>query len=386
LREQATRGISTSLVLESQQDSPSSVTPNASGGRVLLAVVMMGDDWVVEDFVVDSVPPPNTIMARRFETLESFCSALRNNDPSVTEVDTDYYGEGYGNELGAALASNSCVSTLNVRLDTLVDINDGRVDGLLSLYLFTRTSPSLRSVQLWSDPLLISEVELARHIGGVFLRLVALNPNVVDFWLDADVHWGRFAESILSTTSIRSFHFALLVCEFGDHLQTVANAIGANRSIQTLKLDAITEDDEDVLRVNTILQALNNHATLLKLSLEVGIDDSPEMIADLAGFLRSNVVLEELSLTGFLFKTEGLDLISDALQSNQSITTLSFAHCFFSLERARDFAFCIGQTKRIRKLEITGGIRALRDYERHIGAADVTILNFLEVEVVTVRQ
>jgi hypothetical protein len=99
-------------------------------------------------------------------TLESYCSALRKNDTSITDVDTEYFDEGYGNELGAALAVSSCVSRLSLRLDTPVDnINDGRVDGLLSLSLFTRTSPSLRFVRLWTDPFLAAEAELARHLG-----------------------------------------------------------------------------------------------------------------------------------------------------------------------------------------------------------------------------
>jgi hypothetical protein len=34
-------------------------------------------------------------------TLESYCSALRKNDTSITDVDTEYFDEGYGNELGA---------------------------------------------------------------------------------------------------------------------------------------------------------------------------------------------------------------------------------------------------------------------------------------------
>jgi hypothetical protein len=52
--------------------------------------------------------------------------------------------------------------------------------------------------------------------------------SIVDVWLEADVPWGRFAESIHSTTSIR---FILLACDFGDQLRTVANALWANRTI-----------------------------------------------------------------------------------------------------------------------------------------------------------
>jgi hypothetical protein len=251
---------------------------------------------------------------------------------------------------------------------------------LSELLEYISTSPNLQSLHLWEE-------DESLEMGAVILDRIKDCTNIVDLTLEeVTVPCTAFSTYLRSTPSLCTLCFKTSTCDF-DNIELAASAIHANRTLQTVKVDATKEAPVDV--TISILQALDSHPTLLELEFSTDHRDGMEYTDVLTNVMRSTLVLQKLSLTGFHFTVEATEMFVDALNQNQSITKLALLDSAFEADQAAEQFGQWLQSERattgLSELHLSGGSPLFTEDGVYTGAAIIVNQHFVDIETMTVR-
>lgn len=304
--------------------------------------------------------------------LDALCAALERNDPETTEIPYLNMQLQYGRRLGEALQGNHYVSSMNLNLSELLDVGEEGTDSVALLLQYMSESDVMRKVSLTNN--VVSLPEVIETLVHLILLAIAENSCIEVLFLDTTiVPSDAIARLMRTTLSLKSLSVELSSSS-SQELELLAEAFGANRSLESLRLD--TGSNPAV--VASILLRLDSLHCLRELSLWLSRDfvyrnEGMSKLNELAYFLHSTRSLEHLELWDYVFEKECMNSLVEGLQANQSLVELSILECSFTWEASVAFhSFMqMGETtSSIREMRFSGCFNMFDDSEGHCPFGD----------------
>jgi hypothetical protein len=282
--------------------------------------------------------------------LRAFCDAIRNNDPSVTEVTIPVCNRRRVGLLLKVLQGNTAVQSLvlDVTFDSISQVKF-RFAALLQ---YLKQSESIRAFKLL-DRNRWSQLRLSPERVGLFLRALAENPFPLDtFNSNARVS----CESLVTLLQGQAHclkHLSIpdrYIVFDSSPRDSIAEAGSALSVLEFLEVDFTIPGYE------FMLASLCTRPCLRKLLL-VGSGNGRSdrnMITSLSTLLRSGIDLETLALKNIRWNMESMNSLLQGLESCQSIVKLSVHGYCTDPTGSRDAAFVefVRRNRSIRHLYI----------------------------------
>ena len=281
------------------------------------------------------------IESETIEKLEALFDAVRRNDPDTTEIPVvsrhNAYPQQYGRHLGEALQENHYVSSMQLRLDCLLDANEeeGNTESIVLLLRYIRESMAMRRVALFDYNRRHTEDTKKALLGRILLE-IAQNPWVEELTLN-DIKMKAssesFAQFLQTTRSLKRLKIKLGGFDEPALSTLVTEAFVVNQSLESLTF----ESNSDAEFVKSVLLRQGSLQSLRFLDLNCGDSVSELQFHTLASYLPSARLLEHLSLQGYAFNKEHMEHLVEGLRSNRSLIKLTLNRCSLDLEATDTF-------------------------------------------------
>jgi hypothetical protein len=162
------------------------------------------------------------------------------------------------------------------------------------------------------------------------LDALALNSNITEFEVYESLHPSpqSFAHLLTNAPFLRTLkvNVEAFVDRSANDLAVLGAAFGQNRTLQELHLISAQSGHNGMGEI--ILMHLGSHANHLhKLRLLLGRGATRGQFRALATLIRSTQTLSHLEMCDYIFGFESMGIIWAALQSSNTVHTLSFVYC-----------------------------------------------------------
>jgi hypothetical protein len=262
---------------------------------------------------------------------------VSNNDATLHCI---YLGDGHCRGLGAALIGNTVVTEISyLCADSLTGTTPANLERVLQF---------------------LQEAEVI-EMNGRIIHAVSKSTRIDELYLSAYTHVQHeaMANLLRHTKSITKLTFLLRENETASHssMEDLANAVGANRTLQTLTLSFDRNPQESLV---CILQKLASHPCLRSLMLDSFAYHqcivSPLMASALACLLESSSCLQELSISCFEFGIEEVREFLRGLNKSNSLVILNLSWVKFCCHEAQvafiEFIQALRNKNALRELRI----------------------------------
>jgi hypothetical protein len=259
-------------------------------------------------------------------SLDELCDRLHRNDPDLTSVNLtlpDYRGRGV--RIGQALLQNDTVTVLRIAIEDLVDENEVFRSDDFPMLQYLRTSSVVQEVSLAFE-----ETEETIHhrndmLRGLALLAIAQNSRISAFECFQRVPVGPMAQLLTRTTSITVLNICPVRSIAHDSLsvQSFAEALKMNRTLQDLLLFASSEDDR-LMDAFLLPLAVHQRLELLCLSYRK-CKHIPSSLVRL--FQARTTKIKILLLRYASFDRPSWNVLCDALKGSLSVSFLRFSSC-----------------------------------------------------------
>jgi hypothetical protein len=254
---------------------------------------------------------------------------------------------GYGRDLGLALLQNTSVTSLRLWIRGLLDpLLEDTSDHVQPLLNYIAESDVLTTAYFdggGDHDVLVSRV----------LDAAAKNANIVDAMVDDSIHPEALARFLTTSRSI--LKMTVYFRQFGPPHRSAmwAAAFGSNQTLQELMLSALAPDGMRMIEL--ILPELGSNSSKLRvLHLKTGGHTTLSPFQGLARLLSTTQTLCHVGFDDCTFDSETTKALLIALQSNQTVTCLTFKACkIMSQETANLFTeFLQSDRSRIHELHL----------------------------------
>jgi hypothetical protein len=275
------------------------------------------------------------------QDFQSLLEALRNNDPSVTNVDFscawhwDGVAAGYGGALGRALAQNTVVSFIALEVSLLLAESDTTIDSAAPLILYLRNSSSLLHASLQTNMRARGSFEA---LEDALLGAIAENASIEVLLLDRIDLWRNSRVQVLRSKlhSLKKLSINLTSSDNSNQV-AVANRLfdstyGANHTLTELTVFGRDTD------FSSFLPHLHSVRNLRNLDLLVARAETMTTACFhiLAQFLYSTRMLSHLSLTNFKLRGDDASEMLVAM-SKSTVSSLLLCKCEFDTTATESF-------------------------------------------------
>jgi hypothetical protein len=264
------------------------------------------------------------------QDFQKLLESLRNNDPSVTNVDLSKCWEGmvlgYGGSLGHALSGNTMVSSITLEVLHLLAPIETTIDSAVPLILFLRNSTSLVQAMLTTS----------RLVRGTFpydgleeslLSALAANASIEALLLDGINLWRNSTVQALLTKLHTLKKLSVDLTSDGSQVglhRLFDSTCSANHSLTDLHVQG---EDAEIAQFLPQLSVLRNLRCLELLVVQQELTTTIHYHA-LAHFLRSTSTLNRLLLRYFKFRGDDANEVVLAM-SKSPISSLVLFKCEF---------------------------------------------------------
>jgi hypothetical protein len=268
---------------------------------------------------------------------ETFCTMLRNNDPSITHVDACDFPSLHHHELAQSLVNNTIVSTVSLdvsSLDGFVACNPVETEASFGHYLTSSTGS--RRVELFSaqhGSVGMGPSSSYSLFADCHVLAIVKNPYIEQLVCHCGV--GSHAlRSLLLTSSLQVLEIDLdLVPCLGPHSDDLATAFGRNKTITSLKLRV--RDKRDLME--SILTKLREEGSCLSSLVLCGrLRVNPRYMGAAQLLLRSSQHLKMFGMEDIFLPEETMYLLVDGLR-HSLVDRLSMENCVANRDAIKAF-------------------------------------------------
>jgi hypothetical protein len=265
------------------------------------------------------------------QDFQKLLESLRNNDPSITDIDLSKLWEGmvlgYGGTLGHALSRNTVVSSITLEVAHLLDPGETTIDSAAPLILFLRNSTSLVEARLTTSGLVRGTFPYD-GLEESLLSALAANASIEALLLEGINLWRVSAVQVLQTKLHGLKKLSIdLRCRDRNQLglhRLFDSTSNANHTLTNIILHGEGIEIAQFLPQLSFLRNLRS----LELVVMQGLITTTAHYEPIAHFLRSTSTLSQLWLAGFKFRGEGANEVVLAMSKSQ-ISSLTLFRCEF---------------------------------------------------------
>jgi hypothetical protein len=270
------------------------------------------------------------------QDFQSLLEALRNNDPSVTNVDLsrrwDGVAAGYGGALGRALAQNTVVSFIALEVSLLLAESDTTIDSAAPLILYLRNSSSLLHASLQTNMRARGSFEA---LEDALLGAIAENASIEVLLLDRIDLWRNSRVQVLRSKLHSLKKLSINLSSSDDSNQVGVNRLfdstcGANHTLT--ELTVIGRDTD----FSSFLPHLHSVRNLRRLLLSRVETTTTTCFHILAQFLYATRMLSHLSLINFKLRGDDASEMLVAM-SKSTVSSLLLCKCEFDTTATESF-------------------------------------------------
>ncbi|MFN7095324.1 MAG: hypothetical protein ACK4M7_08175, partial [Burkholderiales bacterium] len=251
---------------------------------------------------------------------ELLCT-IENNEISVAAFTTQDISSSMGSKEAKALADalkvNHSVTSLDISGNSLVESN------LIIILESLRKHPSLIELCINYNPLTDEVVSALLHIMRDIPPLTKLDIS------DASITVEKATKIFNANIPIKELNLYGMYFDYDDlDIRLLAKSLKENCHLKNLyftSLIGISKEDYQILmdafKANTVLEKLHFESTFYGYTI-----DYIEKIELLSEFIKDNKTLKEIDLSEDEFNNEGAKFLADALQNNQTLTSIGFPY------------------------------------------------------------